>query len=53
MKVFANNKLIVDDMTVAFDGVENILRKGENTGSPFSTMFSRGFFPRAIKFGIV
>ena len=35
-----------------FDRVENIVGKGEiacTSNSPFSTLFSKGFFPRLVK----
>ena len=36
-----------------FDGVENIVGKGENAGyqpfCPFPTIFEKGFFPRSVK----
>ena len=39
------------------DKVENIVGKGENAGYQhflhFPTMFSKGFFPKVIRFGIV
>ena len=36
-------------MISVFDRVENNVGKGENAGSPFPKMFSKGSLPRVVK----
>ena len=46
LKAFADDKSNVTKMIISvFDRVENIVQ----AISPFSTMFSKGFFPRPVK----
>ena len=54
LKAFADVKLKVARMMIShFDGVENIVVKGENAGyqhfSPFPTLFSKAFILRVVK----
>ena len=53
LKAFADDKLNVTKMIVSvFDRVENIVEKEKllvQAISPFSTIFSKGFFPRLVK----
>ena len=46
-KAFADNLNVAQCCNLSFDRVENI--KGKEAFSPFSTMFSKVLFPRAVK----
>ena len=53
LKAFAEDKLNVTKMIISvFDRLENIVGKGEiacTSNFSFSTMFSKGLFPRLVK----
>ena len=40
-------------MALVIKKAENIVGKGENAGSPFPTVFCKGYFLRLLKLGIV
>ena len=50
LKGFAEDKIdVTEKLKFVLGRVENIVGKGENAGSPFPTMFSKGFFLRVVK----
>ena len=50
LQQFADDKInFVENLKFVLGSVQNIVGKGENACSPFSTMFSKGFFYKVVK----
>ena len=54
LKAFADDMInVTERLKSVLKRVENIVRKAENVGSPFLTMFLKAFYPRDAKTGSV